>query len=199
VIPTRFHRGLRWATRGRCANAPTLSPHWLFGTPAAKGDSWSTPRKKRSATAELIADLRPRPAFYVRLLDSDHDAFRAVESFFREVVDPVVKEKGFRPDEIGMYPPEDAFMNIEIFRSLHYASLVVVDLTGVRPNCTMELGYALGRHRRCLLSAMKGTHRPFDSDKLPTYFWDPDSDRDAKLAQYGERFDLYSELPPLVK
>jgi hypothetical protein len=48
-----------------------------------------------------------------------------------------VKEKGFRPDEIGMYPPEDAFMNIEIFRSLHYASLIVVDLTGVRPNCTI--------------------------------------------------------------
>jgi hypothetical protein len=159
----------------------------------------SDPEALAAATAELIADLRPRPAFYVRLLDSDHDAFRAVESFFREVVDPVVKEKGFRPDEIGMYPPEDAFMNIEIFRSLHYASLVVVDLTGVRPNCTMELGYALGRHRRCLLSAMKGTHLPFDPDKLPTYFWDPDADRDAKLAQYAERFDLYSELPPLVK
>lgn len=150
-------------------------------------------------TAELIADLRPRPAFYVRLLAADHPNFDAVEGFFREVVDPVIEGKGFRPNEIGMHRPEDAFMNVEIFKSLHYAALVVVDLTGVRPNCTMELGYALGRRRRCLLSAIKGTDLPFDPDKLPIYLWDPGAERDVKVETYGEWFDRYSEPPPLVK
>lgn len=149
--------------------------------------------------AELLADLRPRPAFYVRLLDPGHEDFEVVESFFRDVVDPVVEAKGFRPDEVGMHPPEQAFMNDEIFRLLHYASLVVVDLTGVRPNCMMELGYALGRHRRCLLSALEGTDLPFDSDKLPIYLWDPGAERDAKVAAYGEWFDRYGELPSIVK
>jgi hypothetical protein len=155
-------------------------------------------RALSAATADLIADLRPRPAFYVRLLDTDDASFSVVESFFREVVDPVIAAKGFRSNEMGMHGPEDAFMNVEIFKSLHRAALVVVDLTGVRANCTMELGYALGRQRRCLLSAIKGTVLPFDSGQLPTHFWDPGLDQDKKVADYGKWFELHSEPVPLV-
>jgi hypothetical protein len=150
------------------------------------------------ATAKLIADLRPRPAFYVRLLDTSHDHFDAVEEFFREVVDAVVEANGFRPNEMGMHKPEDPFMNVEIFRLLHRAALVIVDLSGVRPNCMMELGYALGRRRRYLLSAMKGTCLPFDPDKIPTYFWDPNLDNDSRISQYQDRFEIYSVPRPLV-
>jgi hypothetical protein len=150
------------------------------------------------ATSGLIADLRPRPVFYVRLLDTSHDHFEAVEEFFREVVDPVVEANGFRPNEIGMHKPEDPFMNVEIFKLLHRAALVIVDLSGVRPNCMMELGYALGRRRRYLLSAIKGTHLPFDPDKIPTYFWCPDLDRESRISQYRDRFETYSEPQPLV-
>jgi hypothetical protein len=157
------------------------------------------PETLAADTAELLADLQPRPAFYVRLLDTNHEDFDVVESFFRGVVDPVVESKGFRPGEIGMHPPEKAFINDEIFHSLHYASLVIVDLTGVRPNCMMELGYALGRRRRYLLSAVKGTNLPFDSDKLPTFLWDPGAEHDERAEAYGEWFDRYGELPPLVK
>ncbi len=157
------------------------------------------PEALAAATAKLVADLRPRSAFYVRLLDSDHDDFRGVEFFFREIVDPVVEAKSFRPEKIGMHPPQDAFMNVEIFRLLHYASLVVIDLTGVRPNCMMELGYALGRRRRWLLSAKKGTQLPFDPDKLPTYFWDPTSKSDRLQREFGEWFDRHSEPPPIVE
>jgi hypothetical protein len=157
------------------------------------------PEALAAATAELIADLRPRPAFYVRLLDESHDDFGAVESFFREVVDPVVEAKGFSPAEIGMHPPEDAFMNVEIFRLLHYASLVIVDLTGVRPNCTMELGYALGRHRRVVISALDGTHLPFDSDKLPTFTWNAGASSGQETSRYLEWFDRHVDYPPLVE
>ncbi|HEX5984742.1 MAG TPA: hypothetical protein VFY69_11095 [Solirubrobacterales bacterium] len=158
----------------------------------------SDPEQLAAATARLIADLRPRPAFYVRLLDPSHSEFHAVEKFFREVVDPVMQRNGFRPQEIGMYKPEDTFMNVEIFKLLHRAALVVVDLSGVRPNCMMELGYALGRRRRYLLSAIKGTRLPFDPDKIPTYFWDPDLDADSMISQYQDRFEVFSEPRPLA-
>jgi hypothetical protein len=134
----------------------------------------------------------------VRLLDTSHDHFDAVEEFFREVVDAVVEANGFRPNEMGMHKPEDPFMNVEIFRLLHRAALVIVDLSGVRPNCMMELGYALGRRRRYLLSAMKGTCLPFDPDKIPTYFWDPNLDNDSRISQYQDRFEIYSVPRPLV-
>lgn len=156
------------------------------------------PEELAAATSDLVADLRPRSAFYVRLLDRSHCDFQATEEFFRKVVDPVVEGKGFRPNEMGMHPPETAFMNTEIFRLLHYASLVVVDLTGVRPNCMMEMGYALGRRRRCLLSAMNGTTLPFDPDHLPTHFWNSSESLEVRAKAFGEWFSRYSELPPLV-
>jgi hypothetical protein len=89
-------------------------------------------------------------------------------------------------------------MNVEIFASLHRAGLVIVDLTGVRPNCTMELGYALARRSRIVISAMKGTGLPFDEDKLPTFLWDQTGETDDVRRAFLHWFDLHSELPPVV-
>ena len=36
-----------------------------------------------------------------------------------------------------------AFINVGIFENLHFSSVAVVDVTGERPNCFIELGYAL--------------------------------------------------------
>lgn len=152
-----------------------------------------------TATANLLTDLRPRPAFYVRLLAPDHAEFAGVERFFRDVVDEVVVERGFTPREMGRGRPESAFMNVEIFKALHRAGLVIVDLTGVRPNCTMELGYALARRRRIIITAKKGTILPFDEDKLPTYMWEDQGTSGARISAYRDWFDQYSELPPIVE
>lgn len=124
-----------------------------------------------AATVSLIDDLRPPTAFYVRLLDPSAAEYPTVERFFRDVVDPVIVERGFTPREMGRETPETAFMNEEIFNVLHRTALVVVDLTAMRTNCLMELGYALGRRRRFIISARDGTRLGFDHDKLPTYFW----------------------------
>ena len=150
-------------------------------------------------TAELVDDLRPPTAFFVRLLDSSAPEYPAVERFFRDVVDEVVTSRGFTPREMGRGRPETAFMNVEIFEGLHRASLVVVDLTSVRPNCTMEFGYALGRHRRFVISAQKGTKLPFDEDKLPTFFWDDTGTIDEQREAYLDWLDRHSELPPIIE
>ncbi len=152
-----------------------------------------------SNTAALLDDLRPRPAFFVRLLATDHADFDAVERFFRDVVDVVVADRGFTPREMGRGRPETAFMNVEIFEGLHRAGLVVVDLTGVRPNCMMELGYALARNRRVVISAREGTKLAFDQDKLATYLWEDSETPAQRVKDYRDWFDRYSELPPVVE
>lgn len=146
----------------------------------------------------IIADLRPPPAFYVRLLATDHAEYSRVERFFREIVDPVVVQRGFTPRQMGRDRPQHAFMNVEIFESLHHAGLVVVDLTGVRPSCMMELGYALGRRRRVVISAANGTQLPFDSDKLPTYLWKSEGTVDERADSFNRWVDQHIDLPPLV-
>lgn len=151
------------------------------------------------ATVALIDDLRPPTAFYVRLLDPSAPEYPSVERFFRDVVDHVILERGFTPREMGLETPETAFMNAEIFNVLHRAALVVVDLTAMRTNCLMELGYALGRRRRYVISAQQGTRLGFDHDKLPTYFWEDAGTVDERRAAYRDWIDLYSDLPPIVE
>ena len=155
--------------------------------------------KVAAAVESLIVDLKPPRAFYVRLLSRELSEFESVEAFFRRVVDPVVSAKGFTPHEVGRDRPLAAFMNTEIFEGLHRAALVVADLTGVRPNCTMELGYALARRRRVVISAMDGTRLPFDSDKLPTHFWNPDQASCVSQEAFRTWLERHLDMPPLVQ
>jgi hypothetical protein len=147
-------------------------------------------------TIEAVAAIEPPRAFYVRLLASDHGDFAAVEAFFRDIVDPVVIAAGYRPHEVGRDDPLAAFLNVEIFEGLHRAGVCIVDLTGVRPNCLMELGYALGRRRRVVVTAMADTPLPFDADKLRTFLW---SRGESDIDRFGEWFARVLDLPPLVE
>jgi hypothetical protein len=164
-----------------------------------KLETKTSARALASDVVRLLSDLQPPTAFYVRLLDTSHADFPDVEEFFRNVVDPVVTKKGYCPDEIGGRPPKAAFINVDIFRSLHVAGLVVVDLTGVRPNCTMELGYALARQKRVIITAREGISLPFDPDKLPTHLWRTGMSTSDRIASFDRWFDRYYELPPLLE
>jgi hypothetical protein len=136
--------------------------------------------------------------FYVRLLNSGHAKFKIVESFFRDVVDPVVNEAGMRRVEIGTDDSDYAFINVGIFENLHFSSVAIVDVTGERPNCFIELGYAL-RGNRVLVTAEEGTKLPFDQEMIPCHFWKPgDTVADEKKALV-EFWKKNINRPPIVK
>ena len=166
---------------------------------ALRIEAGSEPSAVAEAAISLIDDLRPPRAFYVRLLNTELDEFEPVESFFRQVVDPVVTANGLTPYEVGRHPSLSAFMNVEVFEGLHRAALVVADLTGARPNCTMELGYALARRRRVIITAMQGTRLPFDSDKLPTHFWSHEQPQEHRQNAFQSWLERHIDMPPLVR
>jgi hypothetical protein len=109
--------------------------------------------------------------FYVRLLNSKSKKFASVELFFRNVVDPVVESKGYRFAEIGNALLRKPLLDLEIFSKLNKSSILIVDLTGMRPNCLVELGYGMGIGRKFIITARYTTKMPFDIDKIPTFFW----------------------------
>ena len=149
--------------------------------------------------AELLCKLARPTAFYVRLLNPSHAKFGAVESFFRDVVDPVVQEAGLSRVEIGTDKSEYAFMNVAIFESLHFSTMAIVDVTGERPNCFIELGYALRTQNPVLVTAEEGTKLPFDQEMIPCHFWKPGAPvADSKKALI-EFWEKYINRPPLVK
>lgn len=146
----------------------------------------------------LVAALDRPIAFYVRLLNPDMVDFAEVEKFFREVVDRAVKNLGYRRVEMGTDAPRHGFMNVEIFETLHYASMTIVDITGLRPNCLIELGYGLGRKNRVIVTARSGTTLPFDQQAIPCFFWNPGNPAYGTLREFQAFIDKQLNRPPLV-
>jgi len=133
----------------------------------------------------------PRPrALFVRLLNRKLPNFDAVEKFFRNVVDSVIRDAGYERFEMGTNASQEPFLNVEIFQTLHYSSLVIADLTDLRPNCFMELGYALGLSKKVIVTAQEDTKLPFDSASIPCHFWSQklvDSERKTDFEEFMKK------------
>ena len=121
---------------------------------------------------ELLRALERPTVFAVRLLNPKHDNYSAVEDYFQGVVEPVVESLGYKMVIVdGRTRSEESLINLEIFTKLHRSNVVVADITGDRANNFIELGYALGRGHRVMVTAEEGTQNPFDIEPVPTHFW----------------------------
>ncbi len=127
----------------------------------------------RVQTVMQLLEALDRPnAFGVRLLNSEHAKYPIVEDYFEGVVKPVVESLGYKLVIVdGRTSSEESLINLEIFTKLHRSNVVIADMTGERPNNFIELGYALGRGHRVMVTAEKGTPNPFDIQPVPTHFW----------------------------
>ena len=149
----------------------------------------------RQDTARRVQDLmqllealeRPN-VFGVRLLNSTHANYFAVENYFEGVVKPVVESLGYKLVIVdGRRSSEESLINLEIFTKLHRSNVVIADMTGERANNFIELGYALGRGHQVMVTAAEGTKNPFDIQPVPTHFWKPGAqipDSKAALLEY---------------
>ncbi len=158
-----------------------------------------SPAEVATSIVDLLQALVPPRAFYVRLLNISHADFPLVEDFFRKQMDPFVKSLGYEPLQMGTGPNEYAWMNEAIFDSLHRSAVAVVDVTGLRVNCFMELGYALGRNIRTILTAREGTDFPFDAFALEAFLWIPGEDPAAARERLQLHWERNINMPKLVK
>jgi hypothetical protein len=161
----------------------------------------------RQATAERVAELvellesleRPR-AFAVRLLNPDLPEYADVQDFFDTVVQPVVEgELGYRLVMIdGRQAYEHARIDEEIFAKLHRSSVVFADITGVRSNCFLELGYALGRGLPTMVMAREGGSLPFDITTFSGLHWSTKGSAEDRRRAFREHWKAIRNRPPLV-
>ena len=147
---------------------------------------------------DIIVNLAPPTVFYVRLLNREHEAYSRVEKFFRSVVDPIVDELGLARVDLGKDEVESGFINTEIFGRLHHSTVAIVDVTGQRPNCFIELGYALARALRVICTAENGTSLPFDQAAIPCHFWKDDEPDEARKEGLRAFWSQYIDRAPLV-
>ncbi len=151
------------------------------------------------AVTKLLRALTPPRVFYVRLLNSKMPEYPSVENFFRNTVDPLVKELGYDPLQMGIGDNEFAWMNKAIFDSLHHCSVAFVDVTALRPNCFMELGYALGNKQRVIFTARDDTHFPFDAFALEAFLWNDAEDSRSRINRLRTHWERNVNMPTLVR
>ena len=181
----------------------------LFQTNDYSAHTWInrinfTPRKPVNERVSMIIDLlealeKPR-AFVVRLLDPKCEDYEDVETFFKEVVRPIIEnELGYKMTVIdGSQPYEHAHINQEIFAKLHRSSFVLADITGMRPNCFIELGYAFGRGLPTMLMVKEGNRHPFDISTIGALHWETSGTIEDRQQAFREHWATIQNRPPLV-
>lgn len=167
--------------------------------------------KERVEAMRFVLHSLSKPrAFAVRLLNPKHPEFNAVETFFEAVVKPVAEGFGYELKTMERGEVEESLMNTEIFRSVHFSRLVIADTTGQRPNCFIELGYALAQGYPVMLCARERgkeeerIDRPFDIGPVPAHDWvagDTPREAQRKFREYwinNVRRPRIVETVPLV-
>jgi hypothetical protein len=149
---------------------------------------------------DLLTNLSPPRAFAVRLLDPADPAFKDVQGFFDDVVKPVlVGEMGYKLVVIDKGHVHDLpFIDQEIFAKLHRSQLVVADITGLRPNVFLELGYAFGRQLKTVVTAQQGTKHPFDVVAFGGHHWTASEPNDARRKGFLEHLRAMHKRQPIV-
>jgi hypothetical protein len=158
-------------------------------------------REPVSERVSVLVELLEKPrAFAVRLLNRKHDDYNDVQTFFDTVVQPVVeRELGYRLVVIdGIQGLEHARIDQEIFAKLHRSRVVLADLTGMRPNCLLELGYALGRGLPTMVMAREGADLPFDITTISGLHWKTEGTVADKRRAFLEHWRGIRNRPPLV-
>ena len=153
-----------------------------------------------SVLVELLEALEKPKAFGVRLLNPDLADYAEVQDFFDVVVQPVIEgELGYRLVVIdGRRAYEQARIDQEIFAKLHRSSVVLADITGARPNCFLELGYALGRGLPTMVMAREGSALPFDIATFSGHHWKSTGNVEDRRRAFREHWHAIRNRPTLV-
>lgn len=193
-----FSFGLSSTQASRLFQATGATPHAWINRINFRSDK---PVAERVAEIiDLLEALEPPKAFVVRLLNPEQADFADVEEFFSTVVQPIIEgELGYKLVVVdGRQPYEHPRIDQEIFAKLHRSSVVLADITGARPNCFLELGYALGRGLPTMLMAKEGSQHPFDIYTLSGLRWKTSDTLDERHRLFREHWDAIRNRPPLV-
>jgi hypothetical protein len=145
-----------------------------------------------------------RPGFVIMQIGNAE-----LDAVYREVIAPAMRAVDVEPIRVDRHN-EGRLLNTEIARFIRAADIIVADLTNERPNCYLEVGFAMGigKFENLVLSA-RADHRPdragrtagdpkvhFDLGGYDLLYWDPANTNEFRSElERRIRFRL-SRLPP---
>jgi hypothetical protein len=110
-----------------------------------------------------------------------------MDRIFKDIIDPAVRAVGLPPAKRIDKHNEGGLLKSEIIAFIEDSDIIIADLTNERPNCYLEVGYAMARNkvRNLILMAREDhnsdspNYRPggkkvhFDLSGYDILFWDP--------------------------
>lgn len=131
----------------------------------------------QSAFERLNAHLTDsRQAFVVMKFGDDQ-----LDSAYNLAIRPTLEKFGFaviRIDEVQ----NSGSITDQILMNIQESGVVLADLTGGRPNCYFEVGYALALDKELILTCKKGDQVHFDLGHRKVIYWSTELElRDALL------------------
>ena len=110
-----------------------------------------------------------------------------MDVFYRDTLVPTLIECGYQPKRIDKHN-EGGLLKQEITTNISEAELIVADLTNERPNCYLEIGYAMGldKYKNLILLSREdhnasspnfkkdGPKVHFDLQGYDILFWNPE-------------------------
>lgn len=117
-----------------------------------------------------------------------------LDAMCREAIVPALKSCGLNPKRVDKHN-QGGLLKSEIIRFIESSDIIVADLTNERPNCYLEIGYAMGvdKFKNLILTARHDHnpdsphHKPggprihFDLAGYDILFWDP-----SNLAEFSK-------------
>ncbi|SFF32128.1 TIR domain-containing protein [Spirosoma endophyticum] len=120
---------------------------------------------------EIQSAIRSRRQAFIVMKLGD----KTLDSAHEGVIIPTLDNFGFSAIRIDSFE-NSGKINNQILEEIDRSEIVLADLTGERPNCYYEAGYAYALGKEVILTAKNGTAIHFDLATNRIIFWDTEAD-----------------------
>lgn len=159
------------------------SPIFVFGDASAStvATELGIPNEIiQSNENEILAAIKNALRLITKVFIGQAMVLPEVEIAVEKAIKPVMNEFGFEVlAQVDRYRPET--INVNILEKIRMSSLIIIDVSGERPNCYFEIGYGKGLNKPVIITAKDGTKLHFDIAGDRCLFWKSWEELDAKL------------------
>ena len=113
-----------------------------------------------------------------------------VKSAYEGVIQPELEHREYEVKNAdGLYGGE--LITPQVLEAISKSGLILADLTGARPNCYLEVGYALALKRRVILTVYKNEEVHFDLAQYRILRWSTESELRNGLKKWLDSLETH--------
>lgn len=152
------------------------------------------PNKAKECTQEVITEkglqrttLKPQSFLQAAFLDAKKQVFvimkfedKELDSTYKLVIRPLIENFNYKVIRVDEFE-NSGKINDQILKCISESEIILSDLTGERPNCYFEAGFALALNKEIIFTIKEGSKIHFDVKPYRFIIWKNNDDLKEKL------------------